>query len=76
MAREEAFINAEDRAEDYAGALNLTLGELVTLVDSFSSAPVVTPADQKQFMSIVTPTSVNVGSISISYSLQAIFRFR
>jgi hypothetical protein len=43
IARQEAFANAVEKASDYTVALSRTLGDLVTLVDSFSSAPVVTP---------------------------------
>jgi uncharacterized protein YggE len=63
------------KANDYTEALNRTLGDLVTLVDSFSSAPVVTPQPDR-FMEKATPTQVNVGAITINYNVQATFRIK
>jgi hypothetical protein len=62
---------------DYTSALGLTLTTFLSLTDSFNAAPVVTPNENK-FMQQTTPgspTQVNIGAITISYSLSAVFGF-
>lgn len=79
QARQQAYQNAQTKAQDYAGALSLSLGQILNVVDSFSSAPVVRqvgrPMEMALKMSDATPTTVNVGTISISYDLDAIYGF-
>lgn len=43
QARAAAYADAQNKALDYTLALQLCLGQLVTVVDSYSSAPVTTP---------------------------------
>jgi uncharacterized protein YggE len=40
LARANAYKNAQNKALDYTSSLQLSLGQLVTVIDSFSSAPV------------------------------------
>lgn len=79
QARQKAFQNAQSKAQDYAVGLNLSLGKLLNLIDNFSSAPVVTPrsvvmASAMKFNG-AAETSINVGTISISYDLDAVYSF-
>lgn len=43
QARSSAYTNAKNKALDYTTSLSLCLGQLVTVIDSYSSAPVATP---------------------------------
>lgn len=43
QARSNAYTNAQNKALDYSVSLSLSLGQLVTVIDSYSSAPVATP---------------------------------
>jgi uncharacterized protein YggE len=47
QARALALANAQQKAADYTKALGLTLADLITIIDSFSGAPVVTPSQNK-----------------------------
>lgn len=73
QARANAFSNAQKKALDYATSLQICLGQLVTIVDSYSSAPVVQPTDGPIMMMsnsiAATPTTINVGTIAISYNV-------
>ena len=40
-ARGKAFANAQRKASDYTALLNLSLGQLVQIIDSYNSAPSV-----------------------------------
>lgn len=44
QARALAYSNAQSKATDYTQALGLTLDNLISLVDNFGGAPVVTPS--------------------------------
>lgn len=80
-ARASAYTDAQNKALDYTTSLQLCLGQLVTVIDSYSSAPVTTEVPQQQKMmlassnAVSTPTTVNVGTIPISYNLEAIFSY-
>jgi uncharacterized protein YggE len=74
QARQLAFQNAQSKAQDYAGALQLSLGLLVNVVDTYSTPAVVTNGPMVMAMAMAkspvsTPTTVNVGTIGVSYSL-------
>jgi uncharacterized protein YggE len=73
LARGNAFSNAQKKALDYTASLQLCLGQLVTIIDSYSSAPVVQKTSGPLFMvsnsQAATPTTINVGTISISYDV-------
>lgn len=79
LVRSNAFSNAQKKALDYATSLQLSLGQLVTIKDSYSSAPVVissqTPILSANAAAAPIPTTINVGSISISYNLEAIYAY-
>ena len=47
-ARALAFENAQNKAFDYSTALSLTLGSVVNIKDTFSSAPVVSDGNKNQ----------------------------
>lgn len=79
-ARANAFANAQAKALDYTLALQLCLGQLVTVVDSFSSAPVTSPLAEGNILvsairADLTATSVNVGTIPISYFVTVIYSY-
>lgn len=44
-ARANAYANGQNKALDYTLALQLCLGQVVTVVDSYSAAPLTTPLD-------------------------------
>ena len=77
--RQQAYQNAQTKAQDYSVALQISLGQLLSLTDSFSIAPVltqVTPTIRSDGMTnSIKPTTVNVGKIGVSYDLDAIFAF-
>ncbi len=78
QAREQAFQNARSKAQDYAAALQLSLGKLLNLVDAVSAAPVVRREAlmmSSAMKSNDAGTTVNVGTIPISYRLDAIYAF-
>ena len=73
-ARQLAYQNAQRKAQDYAAGLKLSLGKLLNVVDSVSSAPVVSPVNAPIAMAMKVggdsvPTSVNVGTVPINYNL-------
>jgi uncharacterized protein YggE len=73
-ARQLAYQNAQRKAQDYAAGLQLSLGQLRYVVDSVSSAPVVSPANLPIAMAMKVSddrvaTSVNVGTVPINYNL-------
>lgn len=73
-ARQLAYQNAQSKAQDYAVGLQLSLGQVLNVVDSVSSAPVVSPLNGPVAMAMKSsadrvPTSVNVGTVPINYSL-------
>lgn len=77
LARQQAYVNAQQKAVDYTSALGLSVMGLVSLTDTYSAAPTVTPSNN-QFMQQTTPstpTQVNIGAITIGYSLSAVFSF-
>jgi uncharacterized protein len=79
LARGNAFSNAKKKAQDYAASLQLCIGQLVTVIDSYSSAPVIQKVDAPQFMMssamVATPTTINAGTIPISYNVEVIYAF-
>lgn len=80
-ARAKAFANAKNKAMDYATALQLSLGQIVSVTDSYSNAPVTTPVNDLPMLSLgqaapsKVPTTINVGTVSISYNMQAVYSF-
>ena len=76
-ARQQAFQNARTKAQDYAVALQLSLGQLLNLEDRINAAPVVpsAPFAKGLMMADNAGTSVNVGTIPVSYDLDAVFAF-
>jgi uncharacterized protein YggE len=79
-ARGKAFANAQKKASDYAASLQLCLGQLVQIIDSYSSAPVVREVSGpvlsvSNSMVAATPTTINAGTISISYNVEAIYSY-
>lgn len=79
QVRAQAYQNAQSKAQDYAIALQLCLGQVLSVVDSFSSPAVVIQANSPS-LSIkagdsLVPTAVNVGTIPISYDLDAVYNF-
>lgn len=79
LARGKAFNDAKKKAIDYAASLQLCLGQLVTVIDGYSTAPVVQRVDGPLFAmansGVATPTNINPGTISISYNVQAAYAF-
>lgn len=77
QARKQAFQNAQTKAKDYGAALNLTVGSLLNVIDSFSAPAVYQPRREVMYatsaMKINTDTQVNVGTISISYNVQSVY---
>lgn len=76
--RQQAYQNAQSKAQDYSVALQLCLGQLLSLTDSLSIAPVVSAAEPMligKASNSLAPTAVNVGTIPLSYDLDAIFAF-
>jgi len=74
QARDAAFQNAKKKAIDYTTALGVCIGQLVTVRDSYSVAPVVEQSGPVLSLaansnSPSTPTTVNVGTIPVSYNL-------
>ena len=58
----------------------INLGKVINIKDTFSSAPVVSDNSLKQDESLVVgaapvPTTVNVGTIPISYNVKVVFNF-
>ncbi|MFY7653122.1 MAG: SIMPL domain-containing protein, partial [Chitinophagaceae bacterium] len=47
-----AYTNAKNKALDYANALQLSLGQVVSVTDSYSSAPVTTPINDTPMLSL------------------------
>lgn len=73
-ARQLAYQNAQSKAKDYAVGLQISLGQVLNVVDSQSSVPVVTPLNVPVAMALRSSadrvaTSVNVGTVAINYSL-------
>lgn len=79
QARQQAFQNAQNKAQDYAIALQIGVSGVLSVVDSFSSPAVVTQSDAPILSfsanKAIVPTTINVGTISISYDLDIIFSF-
>jgi len=79
QARQQAYQNAQTKAQDYGAALILGVGQALNVVDSFSNAPVASKNNGPLFLASVAsnsaPTVVNVGTVSISYDLDVIFGF-
>ena len=44
-ARKQAFLDATQKARDYANAANVNLGSILTIDDSYSVAPVSVPVN-------------------------------
>jgi len=83
-ARERAFKQAQRKAEDYVSLLSLNIGKVISITDSYSSAPVVQnfqSSNKVQALALRSDqaqaqgTDVNIGTIPISYDLYAIFAF-
>ncbi|CAM6001346.1 unnamed protein product [Sphagnum balticum] len=78
-ARQAAYLNAYKKAQDYLGAAGLTLGALVRVVDQDSAAPVAAPVlnGPRVFAAAValTPTTINVGTIAVSYNLVSTYSY-
>lgn len=77
-ARKLAYLNAQLKAQDYTTAAGVGIGKLLKVTDSFSSAPVVERLDQPLMSmalsnKVSTPTTVNVGTIPISYNVESIY---
>ena len=53
-ARTKAYNNAKNKAMDYATALQLSLGQVVSVTDSYSSAPVTTPVNDAPLLSMTS----------------------
>ena len=81
-ARERAFRQAQRKAEDYAGLLALKVGKVVSITDSYSSAPVVQYFQSRpQALAFKSAgdssqgTAVNVGNVRVAYDLSAVYAF-
>ena len=57
QAREKAFENAKQKAEDYADALKLAVGKVINIVDGVSQAPVIT-SNSNSDMRMAAPSMV------------------
>lgn len=77
LAREQAFNDAKKKAVDYTGSLQVSLGQLITVIDGQSTAPVVQRAPSPLILmaNVATPTNINPGTIPISYYVQAAYAF-
>lgn len=79
QARTEAYRNAESRARDYCGVAGVTLGNAITIADSFNLSPyTATSFLAKSYDSRVSSgsaTTVTVGKIKVNYDLTAAFSF-
>lgn len=79
QARSLAYQDAVKRATDYTNAAGVTLQAPLTVTDSFSTAPVVTPLARESLvasaMMMEVPTTVSVGTIAISYNMAVTFSF-
>jgi uncharacterized protein YggE len=78
LARQQAYVDAQQKTADYISAFGLSMIGLVSLTDTFSGGPTVTPSN-KHFMQQQTApsssTDVKIGTVTISYSLSAVFSF-
>ena len=81
-ARTQAFQNAQQKANDYASFLMLSVVKILNVNDMVSRAPVVNDLNQKDEALVIgggaiqNPTTVNVGTIPISYDVEVVFGFR
>ncbi len=79
QARRLAYQDAVKRATDYTNAAGVTLQTPLTVTDSFSTAPVVTPLARETLvasaMRVAVPTTVSVGTIVIKYNVAVTFSF-
>jgi uncharacterized protein YggE len=79
QARTEAYKNAESRAKDYCGAAGVTLGNAITITDSFNLSPYTAtsflPRTSLGKVSSGSATTVTVGTIKVNYDLTAAFSF-
>jgi uncharacterized protein len=77
-ARKLAYQDAVQRAKDYTSAAGVQLGSAITITDSsYTANPVPSPSPMvaKMAMSAAVPTTVSVGTISISYNVDVVFSF-
>jgi uncharacterized protein len=78
-ARAKAFLNAQRKASDYTGLLQLCLGQVVTITDSYSVAPAIVVQNNDLLPNsntiTNTPTTIEVGTIPISYNVYAVYSF-
>lgn len=78
-ARRQAFLDATQKARDYAGAANVALGSILTIDDSYSVAPVSVPVSELRMvasaMKADVATTVSLGTIVINYSVNAVYNF-
>lgn len=57
-ARRLAFLDAAQKAKDYASAASITLGSVQTITDSYNVAPVTIPNNQPRFFAAAMKTGV------------------
>jgi hypothetical protein len=75
-ARTQAYNNAYQKAVDYTGALSMNLGGVITITDSYSTTPTPTPGPyflKSAAMEVSTPTTVSIGSVSVSYNVNVVY---
>ena len=80
-ARKNAYQNAEKKAKDYAGAGSLQLGAPLSIEDNYSEASAPPIQLERQAFALAAdsapaPTTVSVGTISVSYSVKAVFQYQ
>lgn len=74
-ARALAYVDAQQRAKDYAYAAGVLLRAPITIIDSYSSSYTNSPT-VKTITTPVSPTVISVGTISVSYNLNILYGFQ
>lgn len=75
QARKLAYQDAVNRAKDYTKAAGVTLGNALSITDSFQASPYNYYSNSPGGPA-TSSTSVSVGQITINYNVNVIFAFK